>query len=79
MNILKKIYCRIYQNIFKIALPLMPYRKPKILESTEDIINILYENNIDNVCVVTDQGIVKAGLIENQVNVLKDNNFKYVI
>ena len=79
MNILKKIYCRIYQNIFKIALPLMPYRKPKILESTEDIINILYENNIDNVCVVTDQGIVKAGLIENLVNVLKDNNFKYVV
>ena len=47
MNILKKIYCRIYQNIFKIALPLMPYRKPKILESTEDIVNILYENNIN--------------------------------
>ena len=26
MNILKKIYCRIFQTCFRIALPVLPYR-----------------------------------------------------
>ena len=32
MNILKKSYCRIFQTVFKLALPILPYREPKILK-----------------------------------------------
>ena len=38
MNIFYKAYCRIYQFCFKLALPLLPYRKPIILDSEEEII-----------------------------------------
>ncbi len=37
MNPLKKAYCRIFQNIFKFALPLLPYRNPKIIGSVKGI------------------------------------------
>ncbi len=32
MNIFKAIYCRTFQAILKIALPLLPYKDPKIIE-----------------------------------------------
>ena len=41
MNIFYKAYCRIYQFCFKLALPLLPYRKPIILDSEEEIIEVL--------------------------------------
>ena len=37
MNIFKKIYCRSFQTVFKIALPFLPYRKPKIVSALSDI------------------------------------------
>ena len=37
MNIVKKIFCRVYQFAFHIALPVLPYREPEILKSTDEI------------------------------------------
>ena len=41
MNPLKKAYCRIFQNIFKFALPVLPYRNPKIIGSGRGIPEVL--------------------------------------
>ena len=32
MNIISKIYCRVFQKIFKLAIPLLPYRNPEIID-----------------------------------------------
>mgnify|MGYP000007748856 CR=1 FL=1 len=37
MNPLKKAYCRVFQMSFKFALPLLPYRNPKIIGSVKGI------------------------------------------
>ena len=41
MNIFAKIFCRVYQGCFYIAMPLMPYREPKKYDSISDIEKIL--------------------------------------
>ena len=41
MNILFKTYCRIYQSIFRLAMPLLPYRNPTIFENIEDVSKIV--------------------------------------
>ena len=41
MNPLKKAYCRVFQNVFKFALPLLPYRNPKIIGSVKGIPEVL--------------------------------------
>lgn len=41
MNIFKKTYCRIFQTAFKIALPLLPYREPEIMNSVDELIPLL--------------------------------------
>lgn len=64
MNKAKKLYCRIFQTVFKIALPILPYRTPEILNSIEDLPNELVERKIGKVMMITDKGLrgVTAGL-----------------
>lgn len=49
MNPLKKAYCRVFQNVFKFALPLLPYRNPKIIGSVKGIPEVLEKRNYNNV------------------------------
>lgn len=62
MNLFKKLYCRTFQTAFKLALPILPYREPKILKSNDEVVNVLKQNNIKNVLLVTDKGIQSLGL-----------------
>ena len=37
MHPVKKAYCRVFQVILHIAIPFLPYRRPKVLSSVTDI------------------------------------------
>ncbi len=71
MNPIKKIYCRVFQTCFRIALPLLPYREPKILGSTDMIPKILKSKNIEKVLLVTD-----TMLRVNKVTLSLEENLK---
>lgn len=79
MNIFYKTYCRFYQLCFKLALPFLPYKKPVILDSEEEIINVLKTKNINSVLIATGKGIVNARLLSPLTNILNNNQIKYVI
>ena len=57
MNPLKKIYCRIFQNVFKFALPFLPYRNPEIISSLKAVPDVLKKKKCKNVLIITDAGI----------------------
>lgn len=44
MNVLKKGYCRIYQNVFKAVLPVLSYREPEIVKSMEELPAVIRKN-----------------------------------
>lgn len=77
MNFLGKVYCRAYQGVMKIVLPMMPYREPVILDSMDAVAKTLLDKNIDNVMVVTDANIVKLNLLKTLIDCLNENNIKY--
>ena len=79
MFILKKVYCRIFQKIFRIALPLLPYREPEILESIELIPETVKKNGCKKPIIVTDKGIVNLGLIDSLVEALKKSEIPFTI
>ena len=62
MNFFRKLYCRTFQTAFKIALPFLPYREPKILKTNDDVVSVLLGKNIKSVLLVTDNGIRGIGL-----------------
>lgn len=57
MNILKKIYCRTFQAAFKLALPILPYTTPKILNKVEELPEEFLKRKINRVMLVTDSGL----------------------
>lgn len=74
LNIIKKAYCRIFQFCFRAALPILPYREPKALSSVDEAAEVLKQKHISKVLIVTDQGILKLGLLEPMKAALAERN-----
>lgn len=79
MNRLKKVYCRSFQTVFKIALPFLPYRKPKIVSSVKEIPAILEKRRCGRVLIITDPGILAHGLTKRLEKSLSDHEIPYFI
>ena len=79
MNPLKKIYCRIFQNVFKFALPFLPYRNPEIISSLKAVPDVLKKKKCKNVLIITDAGIHKLGLTDRLEKVLTDSSIPYIL
>ncbi len=73
MNIFYKTYCRIFQFCFKVAIPILPYYTPEILDNVEDIAQILKAKKLSNVLLVTDKSIRNLGLTQNLEKNLAQN------
>lgn len=79
MNILKKIWCRVFQGGFYLALPFLPYREPKVRYSLSDLEGILRRKRAKRVLIVTDQGLVKAGLVKLLTDTLDQYGIAYSV
>ena len=79
MFILKKIGCRVFQTAFRAALPILPYREPKIVPSCDALGAVFAEKKTASVLIVTDAGIVKNGLVAPIEDILKKNKVQYAI
>ncbi len=79
MNLIKKIYCRIYQFAFHAALPVLPYREPEILKNVEEIADKIKSLGITSAFIVTDSFLKSSGATETLEKSLKVNNINYVL
>ena len=79
MNPVKKIYCRIFQNVFKFALPFLPYRNPKIIGSLKEVPDMLKKKKCENVLIITDAGIHQLGLTDRLEKALTDSGISYIL
>lgn len=79
MNIFAKIYCRIFQTAFRMALPVLPYREPEIIRSCAEIGKVAKKEKICSVLIVTDKGIVNNGLVDPVVAALQTSGISYYI
>lgn len=79
MNIFNKIYCRTFQFCFKVALPVLPYTEPEIINSMKDLANLMASKSMNNTLIVTDKGISSLGLYNNLLDELNKANIKYTI
>lgn len=79
MFILKKLYCRMFQMGLRISLPFLPYREPVLLSSVEELKRVFLKENLGTVLIVTDEGIVRNGLVEPVKKVLDKNGVNFLI
>lgn len=64
MRIIRKLYCRTFQTVFRAALPFLPYRNPKIIPSVAGIADVCRRKGVRSVMIVTDGGIRALGLTD---------------
>ena len=79
MFFIKSLYCRMFQGMFRMALPVLPYREPKIINSCGEIDKVLKKENATSVLVVTDKGIVNNGLLAPIEEVLETSEASYKV
>ena len=79
MILLRRVFCRVFQFCFKIAIPILPYYNPKILDKVEDISTVLKNKKISRVMLVTDKSIRQLGITSNLENNLVENNIELTI
>lgn len=75
-------YCRVYQGIFRLASPLLPWREPQLLEgsgSLRQLPALLRQESIGKVLIVTDQGISRLGLLDGLLDGLRKEGIGYFI
>ncbi len=76
VNIFKKLYCRTFQVVFRIAIPILPYREPKILQNNEEVVSVLIDNNVKSVLLVTDKGLTNLGLYKGLIETANEKGIK---
>lgn len=64
MNLAKSAYCRIFQTVFRIALPFLPYRDPQVLKSVDMAAATLVYHGKKRALIVTDKSIHGLGLVD---------------
>lgn len=79
MNPLKKAYCRTFQTAFKIAIPFLPYRKPKIAGSIKALPDIIKEKKCSHVLIITDESIMRLGLTKRLEKALTETGLSYTV
>ena len=70
MNAIKRLYCRAYQLAFRAALPVLPYRQPRLLDHLAEIAPLLEQKQISSVLLVADAGVRSLGLTSGLENSL---------
>ena len=73
MNTPKKIFCRAFQKVMHLLIPVFPYREPATLGGTDEIADLLKSNDISRVILVTDKGIRGLGLTAPLEKHLEEN------
>lgn len=62
MNIFSKMYCRIFQSSFRVAIPLLPYRQPEIIHGMDEAAQLIKSKGKKRVLIVTDANLYKIGM-----------------
>jgi len=59
MNKVKKVWCRVFQGAFRLAIPLLPYRRPERVEDVAELPALLSGRGCGSVLVVTSPSVAK--------------------
>lgn len=79
MKIAMRAFCRVYQVLFHLALPVLPYREPERHTSVEEVPGILQRLGVDAVLLVTDPGLRRAKVTDGLEKLLAQQGIRCVV
>ena len=79
MNPVIKFAYRTFQTAFKLAIPILPYRSPEILNSVSQLPDLLKKQGIDRILIVTDGFLHISGMLEPIKKALTEGGIAYTV
>ncbi|MBR5230980.1 MAG: iron-containing alcohol dehydrogenase [Clostridia bacterium] len=79
MHSLYKLFCRTYQGVFRLAMPLLPYREPRCFDSVDALSGLMAELKPRAALLVTDKFLRQSGMTQGIEDVLQKAQVKCVI
>ena len=79
MNIPRKIFHRTFNIVMRGLIPFFPYREPKLIHEIGGVVNLLHNESIDRVMIVTDKGIRGLGLTLPLENAIKESGIALTV
>ncbi len=79
MNKIYGIYCRIYQEIFHMAAPILPYRTPKILSYANEAADLLAKERASHALLVIDSFLHKSGAAKELIAEIRERDIGVVV
>lgn len=71
MKLWRRAWCRVYQKGMYVGMQALRWPEPKRLDALTDIRGVLADGHVEKPLLVTDAGIVKAGLLDKLVAALE--------
>ena len=81
-NSMYKVFCRTFQFVMKIGNYVLPYRMPEYIEGPDSVLKLpawIKEKGLENVLVVTDNGLMKIGLPNPMFEAMEEEGVGYVV
>lgn len=79
MNPIVKLAYRSFQTMFKLVIPILPYRTPQVLHSVTQIPSVLQAQGISRVLIVTDGFLHVSGALEPMKKALSENSIYFTV
>lgn len=79
MNGISRFFCRAYQLVFRLLLPVLPYREPKVYPGVNELEPLFQKLSPGAVLLVTDGGLYQAGLTQPLETLLRKMNIPCVL
>ena len=74
MIILEKLFCRIYQGAFRLAMPILPYKNPVIFTNVKECVPLFQKLNAKRILLVTDSFLRTSGITKPLEDFMKQND-----
>lgn len=71
MNVLKKMWCRMFQGAFRLAIPLLPYRRPEQVRDVAELPSLLAGRGCRGVLMVTSPSVAKMAGTKRLLDALR--------
>lgn len=80
MNVIYKTFCRTYQGVFRVVMPLLGIRAPELIQGENSVLKLpafIKSKGIDNVLIVTVKPLV--GMLAGLKEELEKEGIKYAV
>lgn len=79
---MNKVRVKMFQNVFKIGIRLMPFKAPKVLEGAGCVVKLpalIKDRGHKKVLIVTDSNLMYLGLLDGMLKAMEKEGIEYVV